>query len=155
MNEKKEFSIQMSSLSDLLINEKSDILYKQKHLKTSRLDFSIKSLQFINKYLSKIRKDQMTDTDLSKIYIRCGVYLGDVILLNSNENADWIEFDEAVKLNQRISYFGKSLETFALLNFKEQFWFPINKIGKFLTNGQEDDLEFFAIVVIEQIEKDS
>lgn len=147
-----EFRVQMRSIAGLLIENECDSIYKENLLNSSRLDYSVDSLEFINEYLDKIRLDSIDSELLNKIYLRCGSYVGEVILENTqNKESDWIYYENACKINPSLEQYGKSLATYALLYYNKSFYFPINKVIKYINNGREDNLRSFAVVIIDQL----
>jgi len=56
-----------------------------KLLDPSRLDFTVKSLRFVDDYLAKMRKQRLPEDgdDYCKLVLCCGAYVGEVILRNS------------------------------------------------------------------------
>ena len=58
-------------------------------------------------------------------------------------------WDEAVRVDPRLASLGKNLGTVAVLwDGKAGFCFPLAKVGKFLQNGSEDSVSFFAQVIV-------
>ncbi len=141
---------ELESVGYLIVNNDNVL---QKYVKSDKLDFSISSLKYINEYLEKVRKvrKKLSNTDVNKIILRCGVYVGEVIRKSIRKEFIWISFDVACKLSEDIKQFGKSMITeHVLYNTKsQQFLFPLSKVSKFLENGKEDDLFFYAKVILD------
>ena len=59
----------------------------REHLEEDKLDYSLKSLSVIDKYLDVVhkKKKNLSDDDLSKIILRCGAYVGEVL-----KNRIWV-----------------------------------------------------------------
>jgi hypothetical protein len=79
--------------------------------------------------------------------------VGEVIRRNaSHARWHWIKYDEAVKLDPKIASFGKSIHSAVILwDSKKgggQFVFPLGKVMKYLQNGEEDSIKFFAQVIL-------
>ena len=63
-------------------------------LDTARLDFSIESLGFVDDYLEQMRSRQLEEggEDYCKLVLRCGAYVGEVILRNaSGKTYHWLD----------------------------------------------------------------
>ncbi len=125
-------------------------------LDASRLDFSPGSLAFVDDYLDEMRKRKLDEEseDYSKLVLRCGAYVGEVILRNAQGTTfHWLDYKGAVKINKSIADFGECLGSAAALwDSGTGFWFPLSKVQKFLDNGREDSVRFFAEVVMKKSE---
>jgi hypothetical protein len=116
----------------------------------SRLDFRVESLGVLEGFLDALDHQALDDEAYGKLVLRCGAYVGEVIREATNgKRFHWIDNDEAVRLDPRIAGFGESLATAAILwDGARGFHFPVAKVMKFLENGREDSVKFFAQVVI-------
>ena len=116
----------------------------------SKLDFSIESLGVVDEHLEVMRKKDLAGQQLATFVLRCGAYVGEVIRRNSKDKKyHWLDFEEAAKLDKVVASFGKSLASAAVLwDGKAGFTFPFNKVVKYLQNGSEDSVKFFAQVII-------
>jgi hypothetical protein len=125
-------------------------------LDPSRLDFTVESLGLVDDYLDEMRKRQLQEGDEAylKLVLRCGAYVGEVILRNAKgKTYHWLDYKGALKINKSIADFGESLGGAAVLwDSDTGLTFPLAKVQKFLDNGREDSVEFFAKVMIEKSE---
>lgn len=123
---------------------------------TSRLDFSVESLGLVDDYLDVMRKRQLDDDSVFKLVLRCGAYVGEVILRNATargQECHWLDYQEALKVNKDIEEFGESLGTAAILwDGNAGLSFPLEKVAKFLENGREDSVQFFAKAMLAKSE---
>ena len=121
-------------------------------LDASRLDFTVESLGFVDDYLDQMRQRQLVEggEDYCKLVLRCGAYVGEVILRNAQgKTYHWLDYKGALKINKNIADFGESLGSAAILwDNATGLTFPLAKVQKFLDNGREDSVQFFAEVVI-------
>jgi len=117
-----------------------------------RLDFTIESLALVDDYLDQMRQRDLEDEDYGKVVLRCGAYVGEVILRNARDKTyHWLDYNEALRINKGISAFGESLGSAAILwDSASGLTFPLGKIMKFLDNGREDSVQFFARVMVEK-----
>jgi hypothetical protein len=125
-------------------------------LDPARLDFTVESLGFVDDYLDQMcqRKLDEDGNDYPKLVLRCGAYVGEVILRHARGTTfHWLDYQGAVKINKDIADFGECLGTAAALwDSGTGLWFPLSKVQKFLDNGQEDSVQFFAGVVLKKSE---
>lgn len=117
-------------------------------LDSSRLDFTVESLRFVDDFLEQMRARHFEEgsEDYCKLVLRCGAYVGEVILRNANgKTYHWVDYKGAVRINKSIADFGESLGAAAVLwDGATGLTFPLAKIQKFLDNGREDSVHFFA-----------
>lgn len=124
-------------------------------LDTSRLDFTVESLSLVDDYLDQMRQQQEMESDAyCKLVLRCGAYVGEVILRNSKgKTYHWLDYKGALKISKTVVDFGENLGTAAVLwDSATGLTFPLGKVMKFLDNGREDSVQFFAKVMIEKSE---
>ncbi|ENU29443.1 hypothetical protein F991_02674 [Acinetobacter sp. CIP-A165] len=147
---------QNEALSDLAVmfySEKNDPVYQFETLNPEKLDYSIESLKLIDTYLSGFRKtnlDQISHDQRFKTILRTGAYVGEVIRKNDkNRQWYWVDYETAKEINP--DFFkdkDHSIGLAAVLTDGESFIFPLNKVVKFLQNGEEDSVHFFATVTL-------
>lgn len=115
-------------------------------LDITRLDFSVESLELVDHYLEQMRAQTLDHEAAFKLVLRCGAYVGEVIMHNSHPKTyHWLEYKEALKVNRDIADFGESLGTMAILwDGDTGLTFPLEKVVKSLENGREDSMQFFA-----------
>ena len=121
-------------------------------LDPSRLDFSIASLELADDYLDQMRQRQLEDENFGKLVLRCGAYVGEVILRNATaKNYHWLDYKGALKVDKIMKDFGENLVTAAVLwDGSDGLTFPLGKVAKFLENGREDSVHFFARVMLKK-----
>ncbi|WP_318342360.1 hypothetical protein [Acinetobacter sp. 16] len=139
----------LSDLANMFYSEKNDPVYRFEALDPQKLDYSVESLKFIDKYLLDLKKnnlDQISDDQRFKTVLRTGAYVGETIRKNDkNTNWHWVDYETAKELNPELfNNLDHSIELAAVLTDGEHFIFPLNKVVKFLKNGEEDSLYFFA-----------
>jgi len=117
----------------------------------ARFDFTLDSLGAMDDHLEVMRGRGLEGEALMKFVLRCGAYVGEVIRRQwpVPKAWHWVDYDEAVRLDQRLVSLGKGLGTVAVLwDGKDGFCFPLAKVGKYLENGSEDSVRFFAQVMM-------
>lgn len=142
---------QTQALSELaVLFFKDAATYRGELLDLRKLDFSLESLRHINEYLGQIREDSEAKKEWNRIILRTGAYVGEVIRRNDKKVSwTWVDYDGAKLVQpQMFTSFGKSVATAAVLyDGKNGFTFPLAKVEKYLNNGPEDNLYFYAQVI--------
>ena len=139
-----------NDLAYMFNHEQTDPIYKLDFLKNKELDFSYDSLKIVDQYLLEVRKtelDKLSNEQFTRIVVRAGAYVGETIRRNDKSKQwNWVDFENAQKINSK--FFNdseKSLSYADVLTDGQQFTFPLNKVIKFLNNGEEDSLYFYAV----------
>jgi hypothetical protein len=142
----------LNGLAHLFYDDQETPTLGHQNLDVTKLDFSIESLSHVNDYLEIVRKDENVQANWSVVVLRAGAYVGEVIRLNDKKTSwIWINYADAIKIDPKIETFGKSIGTAALLyDGKKGFLFPLAKVEKYLNNGKEDNVKFFAEVILAQ-----
>lgn len=142
----------LSAISTFLVNGNpdGDVPYVEK-LNRDKLDYSVSSLKYVDEYLKIVRRKNLNDHQTSLIVLRCGAYCGEVIK-NNTHGLEWIAYEQEVLLENIMgqwkikkdpiySYFLYGSHSKSLIQ-------PLQKVIKFIENGEEDSLEFFAKAMI-------
>jgi hypothetical protein len=135
----------------MFLSDPEDPTPGSESLDAQRFDFTVASLAAMDEHLEVMRHRELEGQALVKFVLRAGAYVGEVIRRQSPAAKPWhwMEYDEALRLEPNLSSFGKALGTVAVLwDGKEGFCFPLAKVGKYLENGAEDSVKFFAQVVL-------
>ena len=119
-------------------------------LDSSKLDFSLESLGVVNQHLEVMRQKNLDGELFIKFIFRCGAYVGEVIRRNAKDKKyHWLDYKEAAKLNKTVAGLKEDLGTVVILwDSKDGFSFPFGKVIKYLQNGSEDSVKFFAQFLI-------
>src|SRR5262245_59588223 len=141
----------LSDLSQMFYEDPST--FGRQHLDRRRLDFSVESLKHVNDYLEAIRKDKDVEkpgVTRARVVLRAGAYVGEVIRKNDKKvQWRWIDYEGARQVQPKLfESFGKTIATAAVLYNGRGMAFPLAKVEKYLTNGAEDDVHFFAVVIM-------
>lgn len=143
----------LSDLAVMFFSDHSSPTFGASLLNSKLLDFSVESLSHVDEYLEKIRKDEQLKKEWNRVVLRCGAYVGEVVRRNAtNTKWVWIGHDDAVQIApQLFASAFKSVATAAVLfDGKSALGFPLGKVEKYLENGAEDSVKFFAEVMINQ-----
>jgi hypothetical protein len=141
----------LEGLADMFRSEPEDPTPGAAFLDSNRLDFSVASLAVVDDHLEKMRGEELRGKARIKYVLRCGAYVGEVIRQKSPSPQEWhwLNYDDAVQIDSKLARQGKVLETIvALWDGNKGLCFPLAKVVKFLENGREDSVKFFAEVLI-------
>ena len=145
----KDQTVALSELAQIFFED--DATFGREHLDPRRLDFSVESLKHVNDYLEAIRKDKNVEKDWTRVVLRAGAYVGEVIRRNDKKvQWRWIDYEGAKQVEPKMfESFGRRVATAAVLyDGNKGFVFPLAKVEKYLNNGSEDDVYFFAKVMM-------
>jgi hypothetical protein len=148
----QNINLPLQELADLFINKQygDDEIIHPEVLGRTKLNYSMESLKEVDNYLGYAHEQfpqQMTRQWFRSI-LRTGAYVGEVIRRNAIRTFDWVDFDLFVQEFPRTRQLlgdQKTLGCCALLTVGSgQFTLPINKVIKFIHNGNEDSVWFYA-----------
>lgn len=144
--DEKNIDQAIEDLSWMLANEDDSKTYIIDKINKKQLDYSLDSLKVLDEYLEIIRKDKkILEKDLMIIILRVGAYLGETIKRNSSVEMHWQDYNSVLKINTNLSTFENNLLVSAILvGPDKELIFPLAKVHKYIENGKEDSLEFFA-----------
>jgi hypothetical protein len=139
----------LQDLSVMLYDAPRDPTPDVQILSREKLDFSIESLSHVEQYLDHVQNHSYDRKQTITLVLRTGAYVGEVIRRHAKSKQwHWLAYAEAIKLSPDIAKLGKDLHTSAVLwDSKHEFSFPLGKIIKYLRNGEEDDVKFYAQVL--------
>lgn len=142
----------LEDLAQMFLSSPDDATPGSELLDTKLLDFSVESLGVVDQHLEVMRQTNLVEKALISFVLRCGAYLGEVIRRNAKDKQyHWLDYEEGAKLDKTVAGFGKNLATAAVLwDGKGGFTFPLGKVIKYLQNGSEDSVKFFAQAIISQ-----
>lgn len=141
----------LSELSYMFFTDTDEPTFGVNHLDVDKLDFSLESLKCIDEYLEKIRTEKEVVHDWNRIVLRAGAYVGEVIRRNDKKTVWlWVDWEAAKNLNAKLFALEyPAIGVMALLyNPESGFVFPLGKVEKYLANGSEDSVLFFAQVIM-------
>jgi hypothetical protein len=119
-------------------------------LDRARLDYSVASLKVVDEYLSHLhhhRPEQMGRQWVNAV-LWGGAYVGEVIRRHAPREYNWADFDDFIREypdTTRLLGDEKNLGICALLTAGGGgFTLPINKVLRFIHDGPEDSVYFYA-----------
>jgi len=141
---------EFEDLSAMLLEDDSPPTYRRELLLGKPLDYSVESLRVIDAYLDHLHQAQPAAEDLWRVVLRTGAYVGEVIRRGSRDTYHWVTHEEAAKHSALIADWEQSVATAGILwNGPETMSFPLAKVCKYLENGSEDSVYFFAKVTLD------
>lgn len=147
-------NLALSELAEMFYDDQDEPIYQQDFLQATQLDFSLRSLKHVDDYLHIVRPDfaNLDQAQQFGVVLRAGVYVGEVIRRNDQKTQwYWVDYDTAVALNPELfANFPRSIELAAVLTDGNLFTFPLNKIMKYMQNGAEDSVAFYAEATVAQ-----
>ena len=148
-----DLTADMVSLAELL-TDTYDPLLRAEVLDEQRLDFSVESLNHINQYLDVVHNYPATlsDEPYFKIVLRTGAYLGETLRRNAPPgDYRWLSYEQAASDSPTIRSMGENIGTLAVLQTRSGgFVFPLAKVAKYIENGEEENLYFYARFLLHQ-----
>ena len=139
----------LSELSQMFYEDSAT--FGRQLLDRRKLDYSVESLKHVDEYLESIRKNKDVEATWNRTVLRAGAYVGEVIRRNDKKAQwRWVDHEGARSVEPKLfDSFGKSIATAAVLyDGKKGFSFPLAKVEKYLNNGSEDSVYFFAKVIM-------
>jgi hypothetical protein len=141
----------LGELSQMFLKNPSDPTPGSDLLNISRFDFSVSSLRAMDEHLERMRGQQLDQRARLSFVLRAGAYVGEVIRSHTPKPKEWhwLDYKQAAAMNSYVDSLGMSAGTAAVLwDGGDLFIFPSAKVEKFLQNGSEDSVLFYAQVMI-------
>ena len=141
----------MEDLSLMFLDDTKNPTPGRELLDRPRFDFSVESLAAMDEHLERMRKRDLEGEDLLRFVLRAGAYVGEVIRRHTPppKQWHWLDFKDAARLSPMIKSLGEGLGTLVILwDGQDEVTFPLGKVGKYLENGSEDSVRFYAMVII-------
>ncbi len=118
-------------------------------LDRASLDGSISSLALVDDYLLFVHEnlEGLTDSEYKNLALRCGAYVGECVRMTWPGLYDWMDYDDYVPLHPEAAerlperYLGTSA---LLLRNPDAFIMPVNKVLRFMHEGPENSVHYFA-----------
>jgi len=132
-------------------------------LKRDRLDYTVASLESVDEYLKYLHEHWhgQTGGEWDRAVLWGGAYVGEVIRRYAPRPYDWVAFDvfiRAFPATTELLGSEKTLAVCALLTrrgaARANFTLPIAKTLKFVVDGPEDSVHFYAVCEVRPSDTD-
>jgi hypothetical protein len=129
-------------------------------LKREGLDFSHESLHLVDRYLAHLHKHKkkISDADWNSTVLYAGAYTGEVIRRATGGYFRWVDYDEYIPKHPELQSLipERNTATCALLvGAEDTMMMPLNKIARYVDEGAEHSVHYFAQVSIQQAKPQS
>ena len=126
-------------------------------LDRSALDLSHESLKAVDRYLLHLHenKETLDGTEWSSTVLYGGAYVGEVIRNATDNRYDWIDYDDYMPDHPDLQPLipERTASTCAFIVAKNgKMSMPLNKIARFIDEGEEHSVHFFAHCDIKRVE---
>jgi hypothetical protein len=141
----------LADLSRMFIHCPSDPTPGVDLLQPLQFDFTLKSLAAMDAHLEQMRTRKLSDRDRFVFILRSGAYVGEIVrrFTPPPKEWHWLGYKQAASIVAFVASLGMSAETSAVLwDGKGGVLFPLAKVSKYLQNGAEDSVLFYAQVLI-------
>jgi hypothetical protein len=119
------------------------------HLARDALDYSLDSLRVVDDYLTHLhdRNDELTELESNNTILWGGAYVGEVIRRNGSRPWGWIDYDDYMPHRTKLKALipERNICTCAFLaSGPARMTMPLNKIARFIHDGSENSVHFYA-----------
>lgn len=114
------------------------------------LDESLESLHVVDRYLDRVheRREELTAAEWNATVLRTGAYLGEVIRNLAPEGEfRWVDYNDYIPQHPKLQKMipERNIATCAFLVHRSgAMSMPINKIARYIEEGAEHNVHFFA-----------
>lgn len=146
-----EINLAFADLANMLTHEKNNPILNLEFFGSLNMDYSLESIKHIDKYLLSIQKIDLSENEkIIPVVLRTAAYIGESIRKNDQSKKwYWIDFETAKQQKPDfLNGIDHSLEYAAILTNGNSMSFPLNKVMKFIKNGEEDSLYHFAYFIL-------
>lgn len=124
-------------------------------LKRSELDLSLDSLKHVDNYLHYVHRHNkgLDDEEWNSTVLYGGAYVGEVIRNETENHYHWIDYNDYMPKHPDLQRMipERSTPTCAfIVNNAGKMSMPLNKIARFIDEGEENSVHFFAHCDIKQ-----
>lgn len=118
-------------------------------LDRSKLDLTLASLKAVDKYLTHLHrhKSKLKDAEWQSTVLYGGAYVGEVIRHETDNYFRWIDYEDYMAEHPDLKSMipERTVATCAFLVDDEgSMSMPLNKIARFIDEGEENSVHFFA-----------
>ncbi len=120
-----------------------------KQLQRDALDLSLESLKCVDAYLGYLHrhKNEIVEDEWHSTVLYAGAYVGEVIRSETSNRYHWIDYDHYMPAHPDLQAMipERSTPTCAfIVDGEGKMSMPLNKIARFIDEGEENSVHFFA-----------
>jgi hypothetical protein len=130
-------------------------------LSRDQLDGSLDSLHHVDRYLDYVHahRDELTDSEWHTTVLRAGAYVGEVVRHEAPDGiVNWIDYNDYMPTQPKLHALipERTVATCAFTVMTSGFMsMPLNKIARYIDEGSEHSVHFFATADLAQARKES
>jgi len=128
-------------------------------LDRSQLDGSVESLHEVDRYLTRVRehRSRLGAQELHTTLLRAGAYVGEVIRHTAAAGEfEWIDYNDYMSSHPELQPVipERNAATCAfLVNRTGAMSMPLNKVARFIDEGPENSVHYFALCDLKNVPK--
>ena len=124
-------------------------------LRRNALDLSLASLKHVDEYLSYLhrRKNELIPAEWNSTVLYGGAYVGEVIRHETKNHYRWIDYNDYMPRHPELRALIPERTTTScafIVDANDKMSLPLNKIARFIAEGEEDSVHYFAHCDIQQ-----
>lgn len=126
-------------------------------LDQDQLDLSLESLRVVDRYLNYLyqHRANLLAAEWHNTVLYAGAYVGEVIRNETDNHFQWVDYDEYVPLHPELKQMipDRTTPTCAFLVDDERMSMPLNKIARYIDEGSQHSVHYFAVCDIDHAKK--
>ena len=125
-------------------------------LRRETLDLSLASLKHVDEYLTYLhrRKDKLDPDEWNSTVLYGGAYVGEVIRYETDNHYRWINYYDYMPQHPDLQALIPERSTLTcafIVDDNNKMSMPLNKIARFIDEGEENSVHFFAHCDIQHV----
>ena len=119
-----------------------------KRLKREALDYSLKSLHTLDRYLDHLHEhaDEIEDQEYTNVVLAAGCYVGEVMRRLTGKKYRWVNYADYFPHQPDLAHIAEGPNTAAVLVSRdgESMRMPLNKVARYIGEGPENSTHYFV-----------
>jgi hypothetical protein len=138
LNKAKLKKDDLKGIAKLMYQDVSDDSWDKENLTKRNLDFTIKSVRYIDMYTKRLMNTlfgtELLNKHFDNLVVRIGAYIGEVIKNNIKQDFYWYESDSVYKYSPNLDDVFSNTKTQSVLYSKKRdiVILPLNVVSQFL-----------------------
>ncbi len=118
-------------------------------LRRDALDLTLQSLNYVDEYLLFLHRNRrkIIYAEWNSTVLYGGAYVGEVIRTETNNHYRWIDYNDYMPLHPDLQALIPERDTPTcafLVDDHDRMSMPLNKIARYIDEGEENSVHFFA-----------